>query len=563
MKRKKARGIENINPILREDPPQPVNRKRAALFIAVLLAAVAVTYANAIKSGFIFDDFPQVVNNPYIRSWQNLPAIFGSGFGRLNVTGTNYYRPVLELSYMANYALCKMWAPGYHVTNILFHATSAIVLFFLITKLFRNITISFLTALIFCVHPIYTVAVTYVSGRADSMVITFMLISFFFILNYLYADDGGSGFLTAGCFFLLLSLLTKENAVFLIPAVFLYRFCIDRDFKDQRRNAKWTVIYAAFSIILLLYMLIRANAVTGIFSTRFNVAASVPAGVRFLTGIKSFLDYLILLIAPTGLHFERTTPLVSSIFDLRFLAAMGVIAFFIFVLIRWRSKKGPVFCGLAWYVLMFLPVSNLFMPLNAFIAENWVQLPALGIFLVAGALVVRASKYTAGKSGAMTVLLSKSIMTIFLFALVYYAGLTISRNNEYSDPVIFYKSALRYEPKSLKLINNLGVEMQNRGDVEKAENFFKRALAINPNHPSSLNNLARIYIDNGRYDDAVELLKKALAVNEKSTTFLNNIGVAFIYKGDKDSAVHYWRRSLELNPNQPAIQQYIQRNISD
>src|SRR5207244_13615564 len=82
----------------------------------------------------------------------------------------------------------------FHLTNVLLHAASGVLLYFLLRQLFaslflRRVSIvvraralrrlpwislaAFFVALIWAVHPVHSAAVDYISGRADSLAFLF------------------------------------------------------------------------------------------------------------------------------------------------------------------------------------------------------------------------------------------------------------------------------------------------------------------------------------------------------------------------------------------------------
>src|SRR5262249_33777424 len=101
-----------------------------------------------------------------------------------------HYRPVQNISYILDYFFWNTDEFGFHLTNVLLHASSAILLFFLLLQLFASffgknfsetgarsvnwISIAaFLAALLWAVHPVHSAAVDYISGRADSLAFLF------------------------------------------------------------------------------------------------------------------------------------------------------------------------------------------------------------------------------------------------------------------------------------------------------------------------------------------------------------------------------------------------------
>ena len=86
---------------------------------ALIVGAVAVAYANALGTGFQFDDFNVIVDEPRVRTvaawWASMPGI----------------RPLLKLTYALNFTIGS--APiGFHAVNVAIHAVSSCLVFALL-----------------------------------------------------------------------------------------------------------------------------------------------------------------------------------------------------------------------------------------------------------------------------------------------------------------------------------------------------------------------------------------------------------------------------------------------
>jgi len=138
-------------------------------------------YAPAIKGELVWDDHYLVGENPFFRS----PVFAGEVFRHYLFfeSFSTYYRPVQNLSYIADYWLWGNSPVGYHCTNVLFHALAAWLLFLLLRRLLprlmENGRLASVVALVvssaWLVHPVHNAAVAYISGRADSLAAAFAL----------------------------------------------------------------------------------------------------------------------------------------------------------------------------------------------------------------------------------------------------------------------------------------------------------------------------------------------------------------------------------------------------
>ena len=94
--------------------------------IAILLIISIGVYLNAIPNEFVYDDETQVLENQWIRDIKYISEIFLSDvWGFKEIEGkipSNYYRPLMHITYMIDYHIFGLKPWGFHLTNIIFHA---------------------------------------------------------------------------------------------------------------------------------------------------------------------------------------------------------------------------------------------------------------------------------------------------------------------------------------------------------------------------------------------------------------------------------------------------------
>lgn len=96
-----------------------------------LILVCSLVYGNSLLNNFVWDDEEQVVNNPYIRSFANLPTVFqGSTFntGGAGLSGW-YYKPLMTLWFMVNYHLWGLSPFGFHFTQLTLHLVNSVLVF--------------------------------------------------------------------------------------------------------------------------------------------------------------------------------------------------------------------------------------------------------------------------------------------------------------------------------------------------------------------------------------------------------------------------------------------------
>ena len=105
---------------------------------AVVLLLCAVAYANTLRNGFVYDDNAIVAGNPLIRSLENLPRIFSTGYWGAENTDAGLYRPLVIATYAFDHALWGYRPAGFHAVNIALHALVSVLGYFLLLALLKR-----------------------------------------------------------------------------------------------------------------------------------------------------------------------------------------------------------------------------------------------------------------------------------------------------------------------------------------------------------------------------------------------------------------------------------------
>ena len=226
-----------------------------APWIAALIACGFVCYVGAINSFFLADDFD------CIRS-----VVEGGPFGLWSTRGCAFFRPLASLSFFLDHAVWGLRPIGYHLTNLVLHLISAVlvaqivlVLARLSARLEKNAReIAFFSGLFFAVLATHSEPVIWISGRTDLLACLFSLAS---LLVYLSARlSGRLKRLPLSLAFLLLALLSKEMAIalpFIIVALELFFYVGS---KRKNLHALWSGALPYVALVIL-YPLVRYLAI--------------------------------------------------------------------------------------------------------------------------------------------------------------------------------------------------------------------------------------------------------------------------------------------------------------
>lgn len=116
-----------------------------------------------------------------------------------------------------------------------------------------------------------------------------------------------------------------------------------------------------------------------------------------------------------------------------------------------------------------------------------------------------------------------------------------------------YRSMIASYGDNAEAYCNLGLILQNKGDVFEAELVYKKAISISPDFPEAYNNLGLLYMAQGNLAEAEAAYRKAIAANPTFALAFYNLGNVLL-KGANgrdyiDLAEAAFRKALENNPN--------------
>ncbi|MCU0652323.1 MAG: tetratricopeptide repeat protein [Candidatus Omnitrophica bacterium] len=466
-------------------------KKHSTVFSLALIIVTGISiYFNSLGGQFIWDDHLLIRENVYLESWANLPEIFSRGItSGSGVIEGSFYRPLQIFSYLLNYSLWGINPGGYHLVNIILHVLVAICVYWLSYSLFADKILALLAGVFFVACPIHTEAVTYISGRADSLVAVFMLFSLIYYIRF-------SGIESPKVYFIILfsyicALLSKENSLIFPAIILFYHYA----FRKKISIGKISAILAVSVFYIILRFMIFDNLMPKI-EAKGSILERIPG---FFAGIAG---YVRLMFFPFNLHMEYGNKLFS-LFDPAVILGILISALLIGVAFLVRKTNKIIFFGVGWFFLMLMPMANIYRVNASYMMEHWLYLPSIGFFLMlAGGLSFLFKKKNFQLPCAMVV----------IALILFYSFLTIKQNDYWSDEITFYERTLEYKPANPKIYFNLGLAYDKEGRRRDAIEAYEGALAINPNYFLAHNNLAVAYYEEKKYDLAIKHCDRALAL---------------------------------------------------
>jgi len=89
-------------------------------------------------------------------------------------------------------------------------------------------------------------------------------------------------------------------------------------------------------------------------------------------------------------------------------------------------------------------------------------------------------------------------------------------------------------------------------NVQEAVKYYSEAIQLNPNHAMAQNNMGIIMAKQGRPLDAIDYFSKAIAIKPDLERAHNNLGIVLAQLGRDREAINHFIASIRINPDYPA-----------
>ena len=465
-------------------------------FAETLACALAfLIYIPTLGFQFVYDDEPQVIQNPAIHAWRYWPHYFTTHvWGELypSIHG-NYYRPLFLVWFRLNHALFGLRPPGWHFTTVLCHVISTYLVFVLLDRLSGKRGIALTGAVLFALHPVHIESVAWVSGVTDPLVTIFIVGSFLAYLRF--HAGGGRPWMALALVLFAAGLLEKETAIVLGPLVFLYAWIYT---ETSGRLAPFVAALKSslgFAVVSVLYLVLRAHVLHGL--SHFVTPLTVKT--LLLTEPSVIWLYARHLIWPTGISALYGLPYVkdphAKAFWIPALLLFLTLAVALWSVKRLRDRKLAWF-GFWWMVIPILPVLWLRAYSEGDIAhDRYLYFPSIGFVLLVAMLLDQAFEDRLRARKGIQI----AVVSILAAA---YAIATFTQESYWATDLQLYQRAYSIAPRDNLIVNNLGSALFDAGYSNEAISFYLQVLNREPTYWISNYDLGFAYYKLGKFPQA-------------------------------------------------------------
>jgi len=521
-----------------------------AVVLFLLLLLPGSIYWNTLHNDFVFDDMPLIWGSktlPKLDSVYEIANLFIQKHG---------YRPIRTLSYAIDYRFSGTGPVSYHVSNIIYHALTALLAYLVTLALIPQKTTALVAAFIFAVHPVHTDSVSYLSGRRDILFTLFYLAGFLCFIKY--RKQNRLIYLLPALFFYLLSIGSKEMGVTL-PIVFLMYdvfnqlpqtgtsstgLCMKQAgtaLKNTVRRHKY--FYGIFFLCALCFSVYKIFIYP---SSHQEGYYGGSMAVTFLTVGRILVQYIKLLFLPVRLVADYSYdafPLSFSFFEWRTFSSFAALLIVFLLLVKKLPRNRWITFGGAWFFVTLLPVCHI-IPHHELLAEHYLYLPSYGFCLIAALLLtplLTDKRYAAVTFACLVLVIS------------FFSLRTIDRNRDWKDGMTLWGATVKTVPRCARAQNNLGFYYLNRKQYPEAMTHLTAATGIKPGYAEPYNNLGLVFSALGDQSRAIASFIKAFKLNHQYYDPLYNLANALERQGSYNSAIWFYELVIRKKPRSPEI----------
>jgi Flp pilus assembly protein TadD len=542
-------------------------------------------FGQTIHHEFVnFDDDTYVYNNPEVKGGLNSQAI---AWAFTHVHSSNWH-PLTWLTHMLDCQWYHLDPAGHHLTNVLLHAATAILLFLVLWQITSprkalvspanpgsankiKFTPASATALwgsafvaaVFAVHPLRVESVAWVAERKDVLSGLFFMLTLGAYARYARQPKSLGRYLTVALM-LALALMSKSMVVTLPFVLLLLDYWPLRRVSGVRCQVSgarcqvpdhwpeglhltpdtWHLTPLSRLILEKIPLLLLCAAVCAVtLISQQKAMSSLPLLLRVENALVSSVLYLKQMFYPAGLAVLYPFPVAGIALWKIITAAILLLAISIGAVIA-RHKQPWFLVGWLWYLGMLAPVIGIVQVGAQARADRYTYLPQIGLTILLTWTIAdvfagwRHRRMVLGAAGAVVL---GALMVSARKQTVYW------RNNE-----SLWTHTLACTSDNFIAHDNYGNALLDQGHVDESIPEFQLALQAKPDHAEAHYNLANALVRKGRTDEAIFHYQQALQLKPDDPKTHCNLGIAFLQKGNVDEAIVQLRRTVQLKPDDVA-----------
>ena len=553
----------------------------------LLLLFAGILYGASANFGYILDDELVIWKNDFvqkgfagIRDILSTDSFMGYFKQQRFLLEGGRYRPLslvtfaMEVGIFGNSAENPALPHYSHIINILLYGLSAVVLYRVLLGLFPLKTdskwplfsLAFVAALIFTAHPLHTEVVANIKGRDEILALLFSLLALYAAMKY--TDTLKALWLVAAALFLLLGMLSKENAITFVVIIPLsiWFFGVKKD-NPENRNINWSPVFWTMLGMAVLFNIFRFRAM-GYFLNHGqsmndlmnNPFLEMSGAEKYATIFLTLGWYLKLLFVPYPLthdYYPYQVPKVGfsdwrALLSLALYLGMGIWA-----LLNAKRRHPLAYVILYWIITLSI-VSNLFVSVGTFMNERFAYMSSVAFAIAAAWFFTRQLPAWIKEKQDYPYIMGVIVLVPVLIAFTY---ITVKRVPDWKDAAALNNAAIKVSYNSARshcfyVTSIYQDQYQKAKDPEEKkrltdlmEYHINESLRIYPNYGAALQMKAavagaRFDLDHqlDKYFHELEYIMEKIPTNSSFRKFVDDNMGSYLGGANSDKYVAFCHR---------------------
>jgi Tfp pilus assembly protein PilF len=537
--------------------------KQKLIVYLILTAVTLAVFWQVNQYDFInFDDNMYVTKNSHIQSGITLDG-FRWAF---STKDTGLWNPLVCLSFLFDYQLHGLNAGGYHLTNLILHVMSALLLFWLFNRMTGAIWKSAFVAALFALHPLHVESVAWIAERKDVLSAFFWMLTLCLYVYYTEKPVIRRYLPVLLCF--ACALMSKPMVVTLpIVMILLDYWPLDRlhsrkivtnmpevmsvsTNKGKKKNKLkketlkenispprvqklsepriagiiplwqlWEKIpFFILSVVLVIITLFYTPDVPDMLAS--PDLKQVPFISRLANAPVAFITYLEKTFWPHDMAFFYPFPDQISLWHV--LGASLLILIISAAVIVMIKRLPYLFTGWMWFAITIAPVIGIIqISISApyAMADRYHYLPSIGLAVMMA-------------WGIPALIRSEEIRKKVLFpaGIIFLSSMSLLSWNQcgyWKNSITLYSHALEATKNNYLAHGNFGSELTKEGRDNEALYHYNKAISFYPYRSAPYYDRGTLYAKHGQNQLAIEDLNQALRLNPNYIKAYNNRGIVY------------------------------------
>jgi Tfp pilus assembly protein PilF len=501
-------------------------RQRLVVYLALTVVTFAVFWQVNQFNFIAYDDPVYVTQNSHIQSGITLDGLRWA-------FSTKYFglwNPLVWLSLMLDYRLIGLNAGGYHLTNLIFHILSTLLLFWLFNRMTGAIWKSAFVAAVFALHPLHVESVAWIAERKDVLSAFFWMLTLCLYVYYTEKPVISRYILVLFCY--VLALMSKPMVVTLPLIMILLDYWPLGRFESRKTNLilwqlKEKILFFILSAVLVIATLYPSDNPSVKFYSLYTRIANAPV---------SFTIYLKKTFWPHDLAIFY--PFSNQLTVWQVLGAVFLILVISIAVILMAKRRPYLFAGWLWYSITLLPVIGIIQIGPHLMADRYTYLPLIGIAIMLA-------------WGTPLIFSRADMRKYFLFpaGIVVIAVLSILTSQQcgyWKNSTALFTHTLQVTENNFMADNNFGAVLFEEGKTGEAIDHYNKVIRIKPDFALAYYNRGLAYAKLGRYQSAVEDFNKAISLKQDDVDTYDNRANAYFNLGKKELGCYDARKACDL-----------------